>query len=259
MPARSVAQGKPEYIYGLHAAAAVLAGRPAQVLELCIKPGKQSSAVAQLVILAEQRSIEVKEVSSSQLRRITHDGVHQGVAVLALLRNDLDDKALEQRLIHSDDNLFLILDEIDDPRNLGACLRVADGAGATGVVVARSRGARITPLAAKVASGAAEFVPCYRVANLARALRLMSAAGVQIIGAAGNSDTTIYDLDAASNIALVIGHEGSGLRRLTRDHCDQLVSIPMNGTVDSLNLSVAAGVMLYEIRRKRGLSAQDDC
>ncbi|RLA13932.1 MAG: 23S rRNA (guanosine(2251)-2'-O)-methyltransferase RlmB [Gammaproteobacteria bacterium] len=246
---------KPEFLYGLHAVAAVLRFRPQQVRELNVKSGQLSPAVTALVKLAEEHRIVVKQISAGQLQRLTNDGVHQGVVALTEPRRDLDDKDLEVLLFESSDNFFLVLDSIDDPRNLGACLRVADGAGVDGVIMARSRGARITPLVAKVSSGAAESVPCYRVANLARTLKFMGAAGVQIVGAAGGSAATIFDLSVSSNVALVIGHEGSGLRRLTRDHCDLLASIPMLGTVDSLNLSVAAGVMLYEIQQKRDKSS----
>lgn len=212
-----------------------------------------------MIAQANDHDIPVKEVSGSLLQRLTGDGVHQGVAVLAEARADLDDNDLEQLLLTKDDSLFLVLDSVEDPRNLGACLRVADGAGVSGVIIARSRGARITPLVAKVASGAAESVPCFRVANLARTLKFMGGAGVQIVGAAGDSATSIYDLVVSRNLALVIGQEGSGLRRLTRTCCDVLARIPMRGTVDSLNLSVAAGVMLYEIQQKRNQMDGGDC
>jgi len=250
---------KPEFLYGLHAVAAVLKFRPHQVRELNVRSGQLSPAVSALVVSAEEAGVAVKKVSTGQLQRVTNDGVHQGVVALAEPRVELDDKDLERLLVQSSDNFFLVLDSVEDPRNLGACLRVADGAGVDAVIIARSRGARITPLVAKVASGAAESVPCYRVANLARTLKFLGAAGVQIVGAAGGSATTIYDLSVAANVALVIGHEGSGLRRLTRDHCDVLARIPMRGTVDSLNLSVAAGVMLYEMQQKRDQLGLRDC
>lgn len=250
---------KPEYLYGLHAVAAVLSHRPQQVLELNVKSLKNSPPISRIVAQANDHDIPVKEVSGNILQRLTGDGVHQGVAVLAEPRADLDDSDLEQLLLTKENNLFLVLDSVEDPRNLGACLRVADGAGVSAVIIARSRGARITPLVAKVASGAAESVPCFRVANLARTLKFMGGAGVQIVGAAGDSATSIYDLVVTRNLALVIGHEGSGLRRLTRAGCDVLARIPMRGTVDSLNLSVAAGVMLYEIQQKRHQMNGGDC
>lgn len=242
---------KPEYLYGLHAVASVFKYRPNHVLDLQVKAGKSSPAVAAIVARAREHGVAVTETSSGQLRRLTNDGVHQGVVVRAERRRDLDEKALEQRLADHERNFLLVLDGVDDPRNLGACLRVADGAGVDGVIMARSRGASVTPLVAKVASGAAESVPCYRVANLARTLRFIGEAGVQIIGAADESATSVYDIEVDSNTALVIGGEGAGLRQLTRKHCDLMAKIPMHGTVESLNLAVAAGIMLYQIQIKR--------
>ncbi|MBL4622835.1 MAG: 23S rRNA (guanosine(2251)-2'-O)-methyltransferase RlmB [Immundisolibacteraceae bacterium] len=244
-------QHKTEFLYGLHPLQALLEYRPEQVKELAVRKGKRSSAQEALVAQARTAGIKVAEVSADQLNRNTGNGVHQGVMAEAEQRPDLGDTELEQVLANSSELLFLILDSVEDPRNLGACLRVADGAGVDGVIIARSRGARLTPLVAKVASGAAESVPCYRVANLARTLKFMADVGVQLVGAADEGADSLYDLKPEQITALVIGHEGSGLRHLTRQHCSELVAIPMLGTVESLNLSVAAGVMLYEIQRKR--------
>ncbi len=152
-------EAKPEYLYGLHAVASVFKFRPDHVLDLQVKAGKSSPAVAAIVAKAREHGVAVTETSSGQLRRLTNDGVHQGVVVRAERRRDLDEKALEQRLADHERNFLLVLDGVDDPRNLGACLRVADGAGVDGVIMARSRGASVTPLVAKVASGAAESVP----------------------------------------------------------------------------------------------------
>lgn len=259
MTAKKSVSGKPEYLYGIHAVTAVLEYRPQQVMELNVRHGERSTGVSSLVEKARQQGISISEVSPSQLKRFSTDGVHQGVAALVEPRPDLADSDLETFLLDDRSKFFLVLDTVDDPRNLGACLRVADGAGVDAVVIARSRGANITPLVAKVACGAAESVACYRVANLARALGLMAAAGVQIVGASGGEQQSVYDIDVAVDTALVVGHEGSGLRRLTRNHCDQLASLPMRGAVDSLNVSVAAGVMLYEIQRKREQLPASDC
>ena len=250
---------KTEFLYGLHSVEALIKHRAHQVKALSVRSGKRSGAQEALVGQAREADVAVVEVSADVLNRRSGNGVHQGVMAEAQQRPELGDPELENVLANSSTLLFLVLDSVEDPRNLGACLRVADGAGVDGVIIARSRGARLTPLVAKVASGAAESVPCYRVANLARTLKFMSDVGVHLVGAADGEAESLYELEPEPMSALVIGHEGSGLRQLTRQHCHQLASIPMMGTVESLNLSVAAGVMLYEIQRKRSKVAVNDC
>ncbi len=237
--------------YGIHAVEALFQRRRADVRELMVLEGSRVTAVNELKQRAHRHAIKVTEVSAAKLKRVSGDGVHQGVVAMGLPRPEFSERSLEQMLAADKEWFFLVLDGVDDPRNLGASLRVADGAGVDGVIIGRNRGARITPLVAKVASGAAETVPCIRVANLARTLRFLREAGVFILGADGSAEVTIYDSTAGRSLALVIGSEGKGLRRLTREQCDQLVSIPMHGSVSSLNLSVASAVMLYELRRQR--------
>jgi 23S rRNA (guanosine2251-2'-O)-methyltransferase len=147
--------------------------------------------------------------------------------------------------------LFLVLDHVQDPHNLGACLRTADAAGVQGVITTKDQAAGLSPVVAKVASGAAESVPLYRVTNLARSLEWLKAAGLWIVGAAGEAQKSIYETDLNLPMALVMGAEGKGMRRLTRESCDLLVKIPMAGTVESLNVSVATGVLLFEAVRQR--------
>ncbi|WP_306304395.1 23S rRNA (guanosine(2251)-2'-O)-methyltransferase RlmB [Methylogaea oryzae] len=149
--------------------------------------------------------------------------------------------------------LLLVLDQVQDPHNLGACLRTCDAAGVDGVVVTRDQSVALTPTVLKVASGAAETVPVFRITNLARTLRDLKDAGLWIAGASGDAPQSVYDADLKGPLALVVGGEGKGMRRLTREHCDLLVSLPMRGQVESLNLSVAAGVLLYEVQRQRSL------
>lgn len=149
--------------------------------------------------------------------------------------------------------LFLVLDHIQDPHNFGACLRTADAAGVQGVILTKDQSVGITPVVAKVASGAAESMPVYQVTNLARALTWLKEAGIWVVGAAGEAARTVYESDLNRPLALVMGAEGKGLRRLTRDTCDYLVRIPMAGQVESLNVSVATGVLLFEAVRQRHL------
>ena len=150
--------------------------------------------------------------------------------------------------------LFLVLDHVQDPHNLGACLRTADAAGVRGVIITKDQAAGLSPVVAKVASGAAEAVPLYRVTNLARTLQWLKEAGLWIVGAAGEAPRSVFETDLNLPMALVMGAEGKGMRRLTRESCDLLVKIPMAGTVESLNVSVATGVLLFEAVRQRSQS-----
>ncbi|HIE53826.1 MAG TPA: 23S rRNA (guanosine(2251)-2'-O)-methyltransferase RlmB, partial [Chromatiaceae bacterium] len=166
----------------------------------------------------------------------------------------LGEKALDELLIRLEQPpLLLVLDGLQDPHNLGACLRSADAAGVQAVIAPRDRASGLTPVVCKVASGAAESTPFIQVTNLARTLRhLRDAYGIWILGTAGEADTELYDADLKRGVAIVMGNEEKGLRRLTREQCDQLVRLPMAGSVESLNVSVAAGVVLFEAVRQRG-------
>ena len=165
-----------------------------------------------------------------------------------------DEDALVARLGEQDNALFLVLDQVQDPHNLGACLRTCDAVGAAGVIVPRDKAVGLTPTVCKVASGATETMPLFRVTNLSRALERLKQAGLWIVGAAGEAEQTVFEADLNVPLALVIGAEGRGLRRLTRAKCDFLIRLPMFGSVESLNLSVAAGVLLYEALRQRTAS-----
>jgi 23S rRNA (guanosine2251-2'-O)-methyltransferase len=188
---------------------------------------------------------------AARLRALAGEAPHQGVVAIAT--------ALEQALTLDDvlaevnqDTLLLALDGVTDPRNLGACLRVADAAGVAAVIVPRDRSAGLTAVASKAASGAAESVALIAVTNLARAIDEMQDAGVRVIGAAAEAEQSLFDLDLTGPLAWVLGAEGAGLRRLTRERCDALARIPIRGHVESLNVSVATGVCLFEAMRQRG-------
>jgi 23S rRNA (guanosine2251-2'-O)-methyltransferase len=185
-----------------------------------------------------------------RLRGMAGDAPHQGVVAVASHVDQslsLDDVVAGVR----PDTLLLLLDGVTDPRNLGACLRVADAAGVRAVIVPRDRSAGLTPAALKAAAGAAEAVPLIDVTNLARAMDALRDAGVRLVGAAGEAERSLFDVDLTGPVAWVLGAEGSGLRRLTRERCDALASIPIAGHVESLNVSVATGVCLYEAVRQR--------
>jgi 23S rRNA (guanosine2251-2'-O)-methyltransferase len=162
-----------------------------------------------------------------------------------------EDRLKDDVLTLTETAFYLVLDQVQDPHNLGACLRTADAVGAHGIIVTKDNAVGITPTVCKVASGAAETVPVYQITNLARTLRWLKEQGIWIMGTAGDAEQTLYDLKLDMPLAIVMGTEGTGMRHLTRQHCDFLVKIPMAGQVESLNVSVAAGVMMYEVFRQQ--------
>lgn len=241
-----------DWVYGRHAVTAVLAGDAAGVREIWIETGTGGGAVQALEAAARDAGIAVQRVTKKALEKHLGDVVHQGVAAHyrpSTKRGPPDLGAIVERA--GARLLLLVLDEITDPHNVGACLRTADAAGVDAVITPRRRAAGLTPAARKVASGAAERVPFLQVANLARALSEIAEAGVTIIGTDAGAETTLFDVDLTGPVALVLGGEERGLRRLTRERCQRLVSLPMAGRVESLNVSVAAGICLFEAVRQR--------
>jgi 23S rRNA (guanosine2251-2'-O)-methyltransferase len=243
------------HAYGLHAVEALISAHPEQVHEITVAAGRRDPRLARLVDAAEVLGIAVHRLPGVELDRQLPGARHQGViaTLAAQSAEGVRDRGLAAFLAGlAEPPFLLVLDGVQDPHNLGACLRTADAAGVQAVIVPRDRAAGITAVVRKVASGAAESVPVFTVTNLARSLRLLKEAGVWIYGASGDAQRSVYDADLRGPLALVLGGEGKGLRRLTRELCDFLVAIPMAGRVDSLNVSVAAGVLLYEARRQRG-------
>ena len=244
---------KPDHTYGLHAVESLLSTRPGQVLEIAVATGRDDRRLAAVVSQAVDCGIPVCRLSRKELDRMLPHVRHQGVIVtLKTTAVGRREQELEPFLARLDAPPFiLVLDGVQDPHNLGACLRTADAAGVHAVIVPRDRAAGITPTVRKVASGAAETVPVFTVTNLARTLRVLKQAGVWLYGASDDADSDLYGMDLTGPVALVLGGEGKGLRRLTRELCDGLMAIPMAGRVESLNVSVAAGVLLFEARRQR--------
>ncbi|WP_199456204.1 MULTISPECIES: 23S rRNA (guanosine(2251)-2'-O)-methyltransferase RlmB [unclassified Marinobacter] len=240
-----------EYVFGWHAVDAVLKREPERLQQVWIQTGRQDKRVKSVTDALDGLGVRWKVVHRRELdERVS--GVHQGVvAAVAESREWTEDDLLAQ-LSNSDKPPFLlVLDGVTDPHNLGACMRTADAVGVQAVIVPKDKSASLTPVARKVACGAAETVPFVRVTNLARFLRELKDLGVWLIGTAGEADAGLYQADFKGPVALVMGAEGKGMRRLTREHCDQLINIPMQGHVDSLNVSVATGVCLYEALRQR--------
>ena len=238
--------------YGVHAVRVLLARHPDRVRRVLVTSAREAGRLADLKALAIRAGVPVGATDDASLDRLAEGGRHQGVVAEMVPRAGDPETQLEEALEAAQGApLLLVLDGVQDPHNLGACLRSADAAGVTAVIAPRDRAAGLTPVARKVAAGAAETVPFIPVVNLARALRDLKERGVWLVGTDDTADKALFDADLTGPVALVMGSEGEGLRRLTRECCDQLVSIPMAGTVESLNVSVATGVVLFEAVRQR--------
>lgn len=246
-----------EWIYGVHPVLAAIAAHPDQLLELWVDRHRRDARVGTVAARAGEQGIRVQVVGAEALTRRAGSEHHQGVVarVRPLSLGDEGDLGRLLGVSGQGTPVILVLDGVTDPHNLGACLRTAEAAGASAVVLPRDRAAPITPVVRKVSSGAAERIPICTVTNLARALRQMRDGGLWIYGMTQEAGRCLYELELCGPVALVLGAEGEGLRRLTREHCDELVSLPMAGEVESLNVSVAAGVCLYEAARQRWLKA----
>jgi len=237
-------------IHGFHAITAKLRHAAEDVKEIYLAGDRHDGRMRDLLKLAEARGVRVMPTDTARLDGMAGGARHQGVVARV---------SAQQRYLTLDDvletldepPLLLVLDGVTDPHNLGACLRVADAAGAHAVVAPKDKAAGLNATAIKVASGAADVIPYIVVTNLARSLREMQERGIWVIGAAGEAEKDIYAIDQRGAVAWVLGAEGSGLRRLTRETCDELARIPMHGSVESLNVSVASGICLYEARRQR--------
>jgi len=237
-------------IYGFHAVTARLRHAAAGVREIYLDAARSDARARNLARLAAERGVNVLTVDAARLDGLTGRARHQGVA--ARIVPEVPATSIEQVLErNAGPLLLLVLDGIQDPHNLGACLRVADAFGVHAVIAPKDRATGITPVVSKVACGAAETIPYVMVTNLARALRMLRENGIWIIGADQGAQTDIYHARLDGSLAWVLGAEGAGMRRLTREHCDELVRIPMAGSVESLNVSVASGICLAETRRRR--------
>ncbi|HSW68738.1 MAG TPA: 23S rRNA (guanosine(2251)-2'-O)-methyltransferase RlmB [Gammaproteobacteria bacterium] len=239
-------------LFGLHAVQSLLSTHPSRIVRLIALKERHDKRMQSLLDLARENNISIELAPRHELDRLSHHENHQGLIAFCVpskrySENDLD-KILDQV---SGPVLLLILDGVQDPHNLGACLRSADAAGVHAVIAPKDKSAGMTPTVAKVASGAADTVPFIQVTNLARTLRELAERNIWIYGAAADAEKSLYQADLTGPTALVLGAEGSGLRRLTREHCDNLLNIPMKGSVSSLNVSVAAGVFLFEAVRQR--------
>ncbi len=239
-------------VYGIHAVGALLENPHRKVKKLILCEDTHNARLAEHHQSAQSKHISIEHMSMEQMNKRFVDLNHQGIVALATPQPLLKEQDIPTLLAGiTSPALILMLDGITDPHNLGACLRVADGAGVHFVIIPKDKSASITPVVSKVASGAAESMPIVCVTNLVRAMEILKQHGIWIYGAAGETDQGLYDLDCSISLALVMGAEGRGLRRLTREHCDVLFALPMLGSVSSLNVSVATGISLYEAVRQR--------
>jgi 23S rRNA (guanosine2251-2'-O)-methyltransferase len=245
----------PKVLFGFHAVGVRLKTAPQSIIEIYYEPTRRDARMRQFLERAREAGTRLIEADGLRLAKLAGSHGHQGVAArvesvaqvrsLDELLDDLQEQGVKNPLLP-------VLDGVTDPHNLGACLRVADGAGAHAVIAPKDHAAGINATVAKVASGAAETMPYFMVTNLARTLNELKERNIWIIGTSGDASKTLYQVDLKGPVALVLGAEGPGMRQLTRKTCDELMGIPMQGAVESLNVSVASAVCLYEALRQRG-------
>ena len=240
-----------QHVYGLHTVRALLTRDPARVRHVSLQRGRDDPRSRDIESLAQRAGVTLERVDAELLKRRVGDVVHQGVVAEVEPLKAWSEDDLFTALTGRKDPLLLVLDSVTDPHNLGACLRSADACGALAVVVPRDRAAGVNPTVRKVAAGAAETTPVVTVTNLVRTLKLLKEAGLWVVGADAEGEKLSYEADLNGPLALVLGAEGAGLRDLTRKTCDFLVRLPQLGSVESLNVSVATGMLLYEALRQR--------
>ncbi len=244
-------------LFGLHSVQAALDYSPKNIQQAWVDTARQDKRLTKAIEDLLDLGIQPEKVDRKRLDRLSDSNNHQGIVIEVDMPGELSESDLKSAVENlTETALFLVLDNVQDPHNLGACLRTADATGVHGVIITKDNATGITPTVCKVASGAAETVPVYQVTNLARTLRWLKDQGLWIAGADGETNQTLYTTDFTGPMAIVVGAEGKGLRRLTKEQCDLLVSIPMLGRVESLNLSVATGVLLFEAVRQRSLVAK---
>lgn len=249
---------KPNHIYGLHPIIALLRNTPERIKQIFVQGGRQDARLQEMLALAKTAHIHVQITSRDALDQLSDDGVHQGVVAHLVNTCRYTEAELPQLLdALTEPPFLLVLDGVQDPHNLGACLRSANAAGVHAVIVPKDKAASLTPVVYKAASGAADMTPLIPVTNLARTLNQLKERGIWIYGTSDSAPKSIYAADLHGPIAWVLGAEGEGLRRLTKETCDALFSIPMQGAVSSLNVSVATGVCLFEAVRQRNTTPND--
>ncbi|MEG2806105.1 23S rRNA (guanosine(2251)-2'-O)-methyltransferase RlmB [Stenotrophomonas sp.] len=243
-----------QWIVGVNAVASSIENDAENVREVLIEAGAKNPRLTEIEENARRKGIDVRKVNTQALDGVGGSVRHQGVAARYQAARTYGENELEGLIEAAEGKaLLLVLDEVQDPHNLGACLRSAAAAGATAVIIPKDKSATVNATVRKTSAGAADRIPVVAVTNLSRCLKDLQKLGVWIYGLAGEATASLYSIDLKGNVALVLGGEADGLRRLTRENCDSLVKIPMPGDIESLNVSVATGVSLFEAVRQRGL------
>ncbi len=239
-------------LFGIHTLSSLLEHEPERVLEMWIQDHRGDKRLNKLTQMAKKQGIAIHPAPKRTLDKLSEFAVHQGIVARCRPAKPYDEQFLQDILAkRGQQTLFLVLDGVQDPHNLGACLRSADAAGVDAVIIPKNRSAQLTPTAQKTASGAASRIPLVSVTNLSRCLQSLQKSGVCTIGLAGEATQAFFECDLNVPLALVMGAEEKGLRRLSREYCDYLGYLPMHGEVSSLNVSVTAGICLYEAVRQR--------
>ena len=238
-------------IGGLHTVQALLEHQPERIIQLFFAEQRHDVKCQTLLQTAKEQGISIQNIAMSKLDHLLPNINHQGIAASCTPLKNFNEQHLFDLIQQTKNPLFLILDGVQDPHNLGACLRTADAAGVTAVIIPKDRSATLNATVHKVACGAADFVPIVVVTNLARALKKLQDEGIWLVGLAGEATESLFQTQLQGPLGLVLGAEEQGMRRLTREHCDALASLPMQGIVSSLNVSVAAGISLFEAVRQR--------
>ena len=239
-------------IYGIHAAQAALDHSADKIQKVWVDSQRKDKKHLSMIGQLKGLRCSVEQSDRKRLDKMTDGKNHQGIVIEVEIPGVHSEEELKHRVqTMTEVPLFLVLDQVQDPHNLGACLRTADAAGVHGIIITKDNSASITPTVCKVACGAAETVPVYQVTNLARTLRWLKEQNIWLMGTSGNTEESVFSADLTIPLALIMGTEGTGMRRLTEQQCDFLVKIPMVGQVESLNVSVAAGIMIYEVFKQR--------
>jgi 23S rRNA (guanosine2251-2'-O)-methyltransferase len=239
-------------VFGIHAVQAALDYSANKINKVWVDVQRKDKKHVSLIEQVHTLGLVIEKCDRKRLDKMTDGKNHQGIVIEIEMPGVHSEDELKQIILNlSQIPFFLVLDQIQDPHNLGACLRTADAAGVNGIIITKDNSSGITPTVCKVASGAAETVPVYQVTNLARTLRWLKQQNIWVMGSTGDTEQSIFEADLTIPLALVMGTEGAGMRRLTKEQCDFLVKIPMLGKVESLNVSVAAGVMVYEVFKQR--------
>lgn len=240
-----------EFLYGIHAVKAVLEREPERFVEAYVLKGRQDDRLMPILNELQVCGVSIQQMTRKTLDDKASGANHQGIIARVKPAKQLNENDIDDILAQHEAPLLLVLDGVTDPHNLGACLRNADAAGAAAIIVPKDRSAAMNATVSKVACGAAEVVPLIRVTNLARTMRSLQEQGIWFVGTAGEATHDIYQAKLTGPLAIVMGAEGDGMRRLTRETCDDLIKIPMAGSVSSLNVSVASGICLFEAVRQR--------